>query len=131
MIMLKGVGVDPLPIYKREPAARDGAYLYVPDPDALAPDSEMSWKKQPLASLPPVAGGKPGLTLRAEYNSKLWDTVRTERQSDPLDPATKYVVSNLQLDIPRTARIILLQSESRSRRCLKVQGCTTIRSSGR
>lgn len=51
----------------------------------------------PLASLPPIAGGKLGLTLRAEYNSKLWDTVRTERQSDPLDPATKYVVSNLQL----------------------------------
>jgi hypothetical protein len=49
MIMLKGVGVDPLPIYKREPAARDGAYLYVPDRDALAPDSEMSWKKQPIS----------------------------------------------------------------------------------
>src|SRR2546430_4517366 len=38
----------------------------------------------PLASLPPVAGGKLGLTLRAEYNSKLWDTVRTERQSWPI-----------------------------------------------
>ena len=36
MIMLKGVGIDPLPNYKREPAARWDAYLYVPDPDALA-----------------------------------------------------------------------------------------------
>ena len=36
MIMLKGVGVDPLPNYKREPAARWDAYLYVPDSDALA-----------------------------------------------------------------------------------------------
>ena len=36
MIMVKGVGVDPLPNYKREPAARWDAYLYVPDPDALA-----------------------------------------------------------------------------------------------
>lgn len=36
MIMLKDVGVDPLPNYKREPAARWDAYLYVPDPDALA-----------------------------------------------------------------------------------------------
>ena len=36
MIMLKAVGVDPLPNYKREPAARWDAYLYVPDPDALA-----------------------------------------------------------------------------------------------
>jgi uncharacterized glyoxalase superfamily protein PhnB len=36
MIMLKDVGVDPLPNYKREPMARWDAYLYVPDPDALA-----------------------------------------------------------------------------------------------
>ena len=36
MIMLKDVGVEPLPNYKREPAARWDAYLYVPDPDALA-----------------------------------------------------------------------------------------------
>lgn len=36
MIMLNAVGVDPLPNYKREPAARWDAYLYVPDPDALA-----------------------------------------------------------------------------------------------
>jgi catechol 2,3-dioxygenase-like lactoylglutathione lyase family enzyme len=36
MIMLKSVGVDPLPNYKREPAARWDAYLSVPDPDALA-----------------------------------------------------------------------------------------------
>jgi catechol 2,3-dioxygenase-like lactoylglutathione lyase family enzyme len=36
MIMLKVVGVDPLPNYKREPGARWDAYLNVPDPDALA-----------------------------------------------------------------------------------------------
>jgi catechol 2,3-dioxygenase-like lactoylglutathione lyase family enzyme len=36
MIMLKSVGVDPLPNYTREPAARWDAYLYIPDPDALA-----------------------------------------------------------------------------------------------
>ena len=36
MIMLKDVGVDPLPNYKREPQARWDAYFYVPDPDALA-----------------------------------------------------------------------------------------------
>jgi len=36
MIMLKNVGVDPLPNYKRELAARWDAYVYVPDPDALA-----------------------------------------------------------------------------------------------
>jgi len=36
MIMFKSVGVDPLPNYRREPAARWDAYIYVPDPDALA-----------------------------------------------------------------------------------------------
>ena len=36
MIMVKDVGVVPLPNYKREPAARWDAYLHVPDPDALA-----------------------------------------------------------------------------------------------
>jgi len=36
MIMLKDVGVDPLPNCRREPGARWDAYLNVPDPDALA-----------------------------------------------------------------------------------------------
>jgi catechol 2,3-dioxygenase-like lactoylglutathione lyase family enzyme len=39
MIMLKDVGVEPLPNYKRDVkkgVARWDAYLYVPDPDALA-----------------------------------------------------------------------------------------------
>ncbi len=36
MIMMKDVGVDPLPNHKREPMARWDAYVYVPDPDALA-----------------------------------------------------------------------------------------------
>jgi len=36
MIMFKDVGLDPLPNYQREPSARWDAYVYVPDPDALA-----------------------------------------------------------------------------------------------
>jgi catechol 2,3-dioxygenase-like lactoylglutathione lyase family enzyme len=39
MIMLKDVGIDPLPNYKRDVKkgwARWDAYLHVPDPDALA-----------------------------------------------------------------------------------------------
>ena len=36
MIMLKAVGVDPLPNAKRHPWARCDAYIGVPDPDALA-----------------------------------------------------------------------------------------------
>lgn len=36
MIMLKSVGVEPLPNRERQPQARWDAYLHVPDPDALA-----------------------------------------------------------------------------------------------
>jgi catechol 2,3-dioxygenase-like lactoylglutathione lyase family enzyme len=36
MIMLKAVGVDPLPNHRRHADARWDAYIYVPDPDALA-----------------------------------------------------------------------------------------------
>lgn len=36
MIMVKDVGVDPLPNPKREAGARWDAYVNVPDPDALA-----------------------------------------------------------------------------------------------
>jgi len=52
----------------------------------------------PLASLPPIAGGKLGLTLRADYNSKLWDTVRIEHRSNPAISETNFVyaVSELQ-----------------------------------
>ncbi len=35
-LMLKAVGVDPLPNCRRQPGARWDAYLSVPDPDALA-----------------------------------------------------------------------------------------------
>jgi catechol 2,3-dioxygenase-like lactoylglutathione lyase family enzyme len=36
MIFVKSVGVEPLPNYKRHEWARWDAYVYVPDPDALA-----------------------------------------------------------------------------------------------
>ena len=32
----------------------------------------------PLASLPPIAGGRLSWTLSAQYNSKIWDVVRTQ-----------------------------------------------------
>src|SRR5881409_3457419 len=35
-ILFKSVGADPLPNCRREPGARWDAFLYVPDPDALA-----------------------------------------------------------------------------------------------
>jgi catechol 2,3-dioxygenase-like lactoylglutathione lyase family enzyme len=36
MIILKGVGVDPLPNHQRQPEARWDAYVSTPDPDGLA-----------------------------------------------------------------------------------------------
>lgn len=44
MIMLKDIGVDPIPNYTRDikqGIARWDAYLYVPDPDALAKEFEL------------------------------------------------------------------------------------------
>src|SRR2546425_11042492 len=35
-ILFKSVGVDPLPNHRREPGARWDAFVFVPDPDALA-----------------------------------------------------------------------------------------------
>jgi len=40
----------------------------------------------PLASVPPVAGGKLGYTLTASYNSKLWDVKRSELVAQTSEP---------------------------------------------
>ncbi|HKY29698.1 MAG TPA: PA14 domain-containing protein, partial [Pyrinomonadaceae bacterium] len=49
----------------------------------------------PLASLPPIAGGKLSWTISAVYNSKLWDMRVEERQNSHLDPV--YAVSLPQM----------------------------------
>jgi RHS repeat-associated protein len=50
----------------------------------------------PLAALPPIAGGKLSLTLRATYNSKLWDVTRHQvRQTEP--PIYDYIFDTPQL----------------------------------
>src|ERR1700752_1640876 len=38
----------------------------------------------PLASLPPIAGGKLSWTVSANYNSKLWNVTRYQKNDDPL-----------------------------------------------
>jgi hypothetical protein len=50
----------------------------------------------PLASLPPLAGGKLGVTLSASYNSKLWDFKRKERASNVMG-SPNFVQDNPQL----------------------------------
>ena len=49
----------------------------------------------PLASLPPIVGGKLGWTVRAVYNSKLWDVVKQEG-ADPL-AGTHWVQDVVQM----------------------------------
>jgi len=52
----------------------------------------------PLASLPPIAGGKLGWTLKAHYNSKLWDLTRTQANGeDELNEWHPYVIDTPQL----------------------------------
>jgi RHS repeat-associated protein len=51
----------------------------------------------PLASLPPMAGGKLSLTIRATYNSKLWNVVRTENQLGTFAGCGSWVVDTPQL----------------------------------
>jgi RHS repeat-associated protein len=38
----------------------------------------------PLASLPPIAGGKLSWTITAQYNSKVWDVTRYQQNDDPM-----------------------------------------------
>ena len=51
----------------------------------------------PLASLPPIAGGKLKFTLSAVYNSKLWNVTRTENQLGTFNNCANWVVDQPQL----------------------------------
>jgi RHS repeat-associated protein len=46
----------------------------------------------PLASLPPIAGGKLSWGLNAQYNSKIWDVVRTQQIGEAFDLSEEYYV---------------------------------------
>ena len=47
--------------------------------------------KIPLASLPPMSGGKLSWTVTAQYNSKIWDMVRYQDNADPMTWAPYFV----------------------------------------
>jgi len=51
----------------------------------------------PLASLPPLAGGKLKFTLSASYNSKLWNVTREQQQLTPFGGCNSWVVNTPQL----------------------------------
>lgn len=50
----------------------------------------------PLASLPPIAGGKLKFGLNAIYNSKLWNVTRVEHQLAPYQGCANWVVNTPQ-----------------------------------
>ena len=50
----------------------------------------------PLASLPPIAGGKLKLTLNAVYNSKQWNITREENQLGTFYGCPSWVVDTPQ-----------------------------------
>lgn len=50
----------------------------------------------PLAALPPIAGGKLSWVVSANYNSKLWNVTREQRNADPLE-WQPYVIDTPQL----------------------------------
>ena len=51
----------------------------------------------PLASLPPIAGGKLKFGLNAIYNSKLWNVTRVENRLPPINGCANWIVSTPQL----------------------------------
>lgn len=55
----------------------------------------------PLASLPPIAGGKLSLGISAVYNSKLWNITRHEHQLPPISNCASWTVDTPQLNEPQ------------------------------
>lgn len=51
----------------------------------------------PLASLPPIAGGKLSWSIRAHYNSKLWNITRTQEAAEGTAQFHSYVVDAPQI----------------------------------
>ena len=57
---------------------RDGGSYAISDIEAISMTNGNLHLSIPLASLPPIAGGKLSWTISAVYDSKLWDTIRAE-----------------------------------------------------
>lgn len=52
----------------------------------------------PLASLPPIAGGKLSWTITANYNSKLWNVIRQQVDFPADSQFSPYVLDSPALD---------------------------------
>jgi len=74
-----------------------GAAYSVSDFESISLSSGNVNLSIPLASLPPIAGGKLKFTLSAVYNSKLWNITRQENQLDPFYGCPSWMVDQPQL----------------------------------
>jgi RHS repeat-associated protein len=87
----------------QQPAARPdrgampGASYSVSDIESISMVNGNLHLSIPLASLPPIAGGKLKLGISAVYNSKLWNSTRTEHQLPPIGNCANWVVNSPQL----------------------------------
>src|SRR5690349_15377689 len=61
-----------------------GASYSVSDTEAISLTNGNLNLSIPLASLPPIAGGKLNFSLSAIYNSKLWNITRVQHQLPPI-----------------------------------------------
>jgi RHS repeat-associated protein len=59
----------------------------------------------PLASLPPIAGGKLSFTLKAYYNSKLYDTYTQQRRVVPPENNEGLRAAGFHVEIPRLSDV--------------------------
>lgn len=90
-------------LYAQQTAARPdrgvnpGGSYAVSDIESINMQSGNVQLRIPLASLPPIAGGKLKLTLSAIYNSKLWNVTRSEQTGSVLPYRRTYRVDTPQL----------------------------------
>ncbi|HKO35499.1 MAG TPA: hypothetical protein VJV21_03410, partial [Pyrinomonadaceae bacterium] len=104
IVVLVLLGTATITVFGQETAARpdrgvmpNGSYA-VSDIENISMSNGNVNLKIPLASLPPMAGGKLSWTINAHYNSKLWNMNRVELLGERYDLSeVPYVVDTPQL----------------------------------
>jgi RHS repeat-associated protein len=74
-----------------------GASYSVSDTEAISLTNGNLNLSIPLASLPPIAGGKLNFSLSAIYNSKLWNITRVQHQLPPISNCGSWVTDTPQI----------------------------------
>ncbi len=119
MIMLKSVGVDPLPNYKREPAARWDAYLYVPDRGRLRFIFRSSSVLRRAAMCANASSGRSRPTTRCRRRAKTHVPERRRSASSPdcserINEEIPQTTSHLRSPVMRHCYSIIFLLEERN-----------------